>query len=202
MFRTYEPATGRYLQSDPMGLFGGQSSTYAYVGNYPLSNVDPLGLDDTQCMYSPAACGMSDSRAVVSNASIGVNETAVGAIIGEQGEFGFAADSTGTMCVYAMTCAMAATGGGVAANVSLSPGAGTGKLSSGDYDTVMIAADGGDIATAGGAVQLDPKARQISVSKGYFGPGGGAYAGMFLCRSHYYCSSSKPPQLPKKKNCK
>jgi RHS repeat-associated protein len=43
LFRTYEPATGRYLQSDPIGLAGG-ISTYDYGLNNPLMYVDPMGL--------------------------------------------------------------------------------------------------------------------------------------------------------------
>jgi RHS repeat-associated protein len=38
--RDYDPAVGKYIESDPIGLDGGSYSTYAYADGNPI----PLGL--------------------------------------------------------------------------------------------------------------------------------------------------------------
>src|SRR5215469_16041188 len=43
MHRDYDPTTGRYIESDPIGLNGG-SNTYAYVGDNPAIRTDASGL--------------------------------------------------------------------------------------------------------------------------------------------------------------
>ncbi|CAJ7870371.1 ImpA family type VI secretion-associated protein [Burkholderia pseudomallei] len=44
LHRTFDPNVGGYLQVDPLGYAGGQASLYAYVGENPMSDVDPDGL--------------------------------------------------------------------------------------------------------------------------------------------------------------
>lgn len=60
-FRDYEAATGRYVQSDPIGLVGGVS-TYSYVLANPLMAVDSLGLET--CVVTTSKWGIRDHSAL------------------------------------------------------------------------------------------------------------------------------------------
>lgn len=52
-FRDYDPATGRYVESDPIGLRGGVS-TYTYALSNPMRWIDPQGLE---VVFPTSNCG-------------------------------------------------------------------------------------------------------------------------------------------------
>jgi RHS repeat-associated protein len=56
--RMYDPATGRFLNQDPLGLKGGLN-LYRYAKNNPLSYVDPYGRSPLGCMLGGALLGVS-----------------------------------------------------------------------------------------------------------------------------------------------
>ncbi|MDP3222486.1 MAG: RHS repeat-associated core domain-containing protein, partial [Rubrivivax sp.] len=69
-FRYYEPETGRYISSDPIGL-GGGVNVWGYVEQNPLSFVDLMGLYVTVIFY-PGASGFGHiGIGVSSNITVG-----------------------------------------------------------------------------------------------------------------------------------
>ncbi len=58
-FRDYDPAVGRYVESDPLGFAGGYN-TYTYALNSPLTHLDFLGLR-SNCLECIIQCNMAFS---------------------------------------------------------------------------------------------------------------------------------------------
>ncbi|MFK2873628.1 RHS repeat-associated core domain-containing protein [Dyella lipolytica] len=78
--RDFDSTTGRYIESDPIGLSGGPN-TYDYVGGNPLSYSDPLGLQES-CLNSAAAATCAAAGMLPESAAAGTGAGAEGASAG------------------------------------------------------------------------------------------------------------------------
>jgi len=79
-FRWYDPASGRFLQRDPIGILDGLN-VYRYVGNNPLTWIDPLGLG----MNPHAIDAATDLGARIAETSSGQKGGRVGTLGGTAG---------------------------------------------------------------------------------------------------------------------
>ena len=60
--RWYDPATGRWLSKDPIGISGGLN-LYAFCGNNPVNYVDPWGLEEVESRYKERMRTIAEAEA-------------------------------------------------------------------------------------------------------------------------------------------
>lgn len=75
--RCYMPAVGQFASNDPLGIAGGDTNIRRYVGNSPITNIDPIGLavGDTPAAGSVPISG--SFQPFVENASLTPAQIAV-----------------------------------------------------------------------------------------------------------------------------
>jgi RHS repeat-associated protein len=163
-FRNYDPETGRYISSDPIGLAGGLN-TYGYVRGSPLLYIDPLGLFDM-------------------NASLGTGGSFHYGVVGLGGTTNLAIDTNGQICIVTQICST--FGVGIFANLGISGSIGTGSQCEGASQTGGIFVEGGTGITGSGSITTDGKGGN-SLLKGVIGIGAGGAGGFINCFSRAFC---------------
>ena len=185
--RDYDPGMGRWLSKDLVGFRGGTSSLYSYVGNDPVSRIDPTGmcLEDAcileflalsagvsaaiQASYE-ALCGGSAARGAIEGAQVGLSLAAIasGGLLG--GVALGAAPAGGTVGTALVPLADAAVGYGTVRLVAGYEMAGTAGLVGTTYNMNIWGlfatpeAEGlGALASALRAEAAAAGARQISI---------------------------------------
>lgn len=79
LYRGYDPALGRWLSADPLGLDGGLN-LYGYIDNDPVNDVDALGLAPTREELTNLAewLGVGHTAALINERSAAIDAVARG----------------------------------------------------------------------------------------------------------------------------
>ncbi len=105
-FRYYDPTTGRYITSDPIGLQGGLN-TYAYGGNSPIRYIDPFGLTTFSVSVNVTGGGVIGGTLGlnITFAPNGIQVTSTkggGSFVGGGGAVTLSGEITGANCLEAL----------------------------------------------------------------------------------------------------
>ena len=170
MLRDYAPKTGRYVQSDPIGLAGGSFSTYGYVGGNPLGRVDPWGL---------------------ASLTIGAGGSGQFAMIGGGSSTSVGIDTTGNLCIVFETCAN--FGFGVSGGLGIVGSVSSENLCSGHSMSTGGFIEGGAGVFSSGSASTNTDdfgrgASGIAAGRGLLGIGGGRAAGVTSCTQETKCT--------------
>jgi len=175
-FRDYDPALGRYVESDPIGLRGGLNM-YAYVYN-PLTRIDPLGLLDLNVFGQIGAQGSLYFL-------VGGFSVAAGAAV---------TLPNGQICRFYTICArfgpgiFAGVGGTAGGGVVVGDANNLGGFGIGiGGDLGAGASIGGQVAVGIGPGPLNP-VTSVGAVRGMSGFGGGFSVGLDFCYSEPVCS--------------
>ncbi len=183
--RTYDPTTGRYTQSDPIGLDGGLN-TFGYVNGNPVTHVDSNGL-----FYSPSLefgpLGEPKPLTVV-NASVGFGGSGQFMVTNTSADSGIAVDSSGNVCMYSTLCSGVGVHSPLGGELGFVVSAGKGEICSGKKVHTGFYWMGGSGIAGQGQVLQDGSVSRVLIGVGGSPDGSPSVgAGVIRCTTTYIC---------------